>query len=438
MIDPAHAIDITLPPSQRVPNGVQVNPPPQGITLYFSHYASIIPPWGNDVVSRDEKLRDFWPTESFLSGAICSQVGRYSSFPYTLDGPERMTHIYESVFENCENGQGFTAMMTKVCFDMFTQDNAGFIELIRTSDSPAAPVISMRHKDAARCYRTGNWDVPVIYTDLQGRAHLLKWYQIIPIAEMPAPQEHLRGIQYSVVTRILSAAQVMQAIQQFMHEQVGGLRHHKLHLVGGFNQEIIDTTMKEKIANAESQGRQVYVDPMLLAALSPEGRVTHEEIELSSLPPDFDVDKFMKWYIANISLSWEDEYSSFAPLPGGNLGTAQQSETMADKARSRGPARFMRILEHIFNFYGVLPKNVKMKYGEQDPIADKEKTMLFWRISQILKQLVETGVITPQVAQLMLRDAGYLKKEYLELLGQTDPTPQSVNSDNPMTSAGNA
>lgn len=435
---PVHAIDVTLPPSQRVPNGVEVNPDSinhgafaGSLTMYFSQIAESIPAWGKNPVIRDEKLRDFWPTESTLSSAMCAQVGRYASFPYTLDGPERMTRIYETIFECCENGEGFISMMTKVCHDLFEQDNGAFIELIRTKDDPAAPVVSMRHKDASRCRRTGNWDSPVIYWDLDGNAHLLKWYEIIPLSEMPCSIERYRGLQYSVLTRILRAAQVMQVIQQFMYEQVGGLKHHEIHLVGGFNQDLMDSTMAQKREGARAEGRVVVVDPMILAALSPEGRVTHEVIKLNQLPENFDYDMFMKNYINNIALGWEDEYQSFAPLPGGNLGTAQQSQTMADKASSKGPARFMRIMEHKFNFYGVLPKSVKMKYGEQDVLTSEHKIMQFWRFSQILNQLVDKNIITQPIAQLLLRDSGFLKKEYLQLLGQPDPTPQSVNSDNP-------
>lgn len=434
-VAPARLVDVTVPPSERFDNkGVQVNPDinaPQGFTFYMSGFADTLPKWGTDVIHRDEKLREFWPTESTLASAMCSQIARYASFPYTLDGPERMTHIYESIFEACENGEGFISMMTKVCHDLYGQDNGGFIELIRTRDDPRSPVISFRHKDAARCRRTGNWDTPVIYWDLENKAHAMRWYQIIPLSEMPSPDETKKGLQVCVLSRILHAAQVIQAINDFMREQVGGLRHHKLHLIGGFNQTLIDDTLKQKLAEAQAAGRAYSIDPVLLAALHPEGRVTHEEIELSSLPDNFDIDNYMKWFIEIIALGWEDEYQSFAPLPGGNLGTATQSQTMADKARSKGPAVFMRLIEHKFNFYGVLPRSIRMRYGSQDVVADQQKIMQLWRYSQILKLLIDSKTITPEVAQLMLRDSGHLKKEYLTLMGQVDPTPQSVDSDNP-------
>lgn len=427
-IDRAYAPDVTLPPLERVPNGVQTFEKDQGFVLYLGARADSFPIWGIETVSRDEKLREFWPTEPWVASAFASQIARYSSFPFVLEGPERTTAIYNAIFNGCEEGEGFQTMMIKFCTDLFTQSNGGFLELIRTSDSPVAPVVSMRHLDAARCRRTGWPNQPVIYWDLKQKPHIMEWYQIISMTEMPSPNILHRGIQLCILDRILKAAQIMKAILQFKQEKVSGLRHHKLHLVGGFNQDLLDSTMNNKIALARGQGYTSYVDPMILAALRPDGRVTHEEIDLESLPPDFNEDIFMKYYIGNIALAWEDDYQSFFPLPGGNLGTGQQSETLAQKSRSKGPAVFMRLVEHKMNYYGVLPKSVSMRYGEVDPAADAEKIQVFWRFTDLLAKALDSGLITPEIGQLMLRDAGYLKPEYLKLLGQKDPTPQPVTN----------
>lgn len=431
VVDRIHQIDVTLPPSERVPPGAQVQPLDDGwgYVFWMGVRADTFPEWGLDPITRDVELRKFWPSEPFLASAFGSQIARYAGFPFTLDGPSRMTSIYESIFEGCENGHGWQSMMTKIVTDIYTQCNGGWMELIRTSDSPTAPVISMRHMDAGRCRRTGRWDEPCIFYDLYENPHLMKWYQCIEFTELPSPNLIYRGLQVSVLDRILKAAQIMKAIQQFKLERVTGLKHHKLHLIGGFNQGILDDTMKQKLAIARGAGLQNYVDPVILAALNPEGRVTHEEIDLNELPPDFDEEVFMKYYIGNISLAWEDDYTSFFPLPGGNMGTATQSETLQNKSKSKGPAVFMRMVEHKLNYYGVLPKSVKMHYGETDPASDRQKVDLIWRFAQYLKLLLDSSVITPEIGALMLRDAGYLKPEYLLMLGQTDPTPQPVSSD---------
>lgn len=435
MIDQrASAVDTAIAPMDRNPNGAETLEDYKkdgGYVLYLAHRADNFPAWGFDPINRDIALREFWPTEPFLASAFGSQIARYSSFPWVLEGPERTTAIYDSILNGCENGAGWQTMMMKLVTDIYTQSNAGWLEVIRTSDSPSAPVVSLRHMDAGRCRRTGYPDTPVIYWDLREKPHIMKWYQVIEFPEMPSPNILHRGLCLCVLDRILKAAQIMKAIQQFKLERVTGIKHHKLHLLGGFNQEILDSTMAQKMAVARSTGYVAYADPVLLAALRPDARITHESIDLNELPPDFNEEIFMKWYIGNISLAWEDEYQSFFPLPGGNLGTAQQSQTMADKARSKGPAVFMRMVEQKFNYYGVLPRTIKFRFGEVDQAADAQKMQVFWRFSALIKMLVETKVITPEIAQLMLRDAGYLKPEYLKLLGVVDPTPQAVSSDNP-------
>lgn len=437
MIDRASAPDVTVAPLDRVPDGVQdyserKNSYGDSYVLWLAGRADVFPAWGTNLVERDALLREFWPTEPYLASSFGSQISRYAGFPYVLDGPERTTAIYNRILNGCEDGQGFQTMMTKVVTDMFTQSNAGWMELIRTADAPTAPVVSMRHMDSGQCRRTGYPDTPVVFYDLRGKAHLMKWYQVIEFPEMPSPNIHHRGLQLSVLDRILRASQIMKAIQQFKLERVTGLHHHTLHLVGGFNQNILDETLKQKLAAAQGQNRQAYADPVLLAALRSDGAVTHEEIKLSELPPDFNEEVFMKWYIGNIALAWEDEYQSFFPLPGGNLGTAQQSQTMADKARARGPATFMRLVEQRFNFWGVLPNNIKFVYGEQDPTANQQQIQLAWRFAQMLKLLLESNTVDQKVAQLMMRDAGFLKPEYLKMLNPEEVPPAAVESDNPI------
>lgn len=433
MADLPTTVDVTLPPMSRVAQGVESleqfdQNKGGGYVIWLGHKGDTFPKWGYDPINRDRQLREFWHTEPFLASAFGSQIARYSSFPWVLEGPERTTAIYESILNGVENGEGWQNMMIKLVTDLFTQSNGAWLEIIRTSDNAGAPVVSMRHLDAARCRRTGYPNTPVIYWDLEGIPHLMQWYQVVEFTEMPSPNILHRGLQLSVLDRIINAAQLAKAIQQFKLERVSGIKHHKLHLIGGFNQTILDTTMAQKLAGARGAGNQYYADPVMLTALNPNAHITHEQIDLNELPPDFNEEVFMKWYIGNISLAWEDDYQSFFPLPGGNLGTAQQSQTMADKSRSKGPAVFMKLIERKFNYYGVLPKNITFSYGEADPSADLQKAQLLFRFGQSMKMMLDSKLLTPEIAQLMMRDAGFLKAEYLTMLGHIDPTPQPVTS----------
>lgn len=431
------AIDVTQAPTTRVPAGVKEYPkdyPADNIVFWFSQFAEQIPQWGTNPVQRDLELRNFWPSEPNLASAFGSQIIRYATFPYVLDGPSRTTAIYDSILNAVEDGEGWQTMMVKVVQDLYCQDNGAFIEIIRAEDSPTSPMVSLRHMDAGQCRRTGRPDEPVIYWDFYGRAHIMKWYQVILLSELPSPIQRFRGLQLSVLSRILKAAQIIKSIYQFRHEEVSGLKHHKLHLLGGFNQDILDSTLEQKLAAAKAQGFQNYVDPVLLATLSPNGQVTHEEIDLNALPRDFNEDVAMRLYIQNIALAWEDDYTSFAPIHTTGLGGTNQAETMSNKSRSRGPKAFMNYIEHKFNYAGVLPSTVKISYGEQDPIADMQKLQQGWRFAQMLNLLITAQVLTPEVAAFMLRDAGFLRPDYIAYLGIDHVPDAIVDSARPLLS----
>ena len=58
-------------PKQAIAESIQVQPEPEAysgqfLTLLLASAADYITPWGMNQVRRDQQLRDFWPTESYL------------------------------------------------------------------------------------------------------------------------------------------------------------------------------------------------------------------------------------------------------------------------------------------------------------------------------------------------------------------------------------
>jgi len=436
----ASAPDLTQAPSQRIgaddglvlPGDQGRKPTPMGspggLVLWLAGEADLITPWGTNQVARDIELRKFWPTENILASGLCSQAARFAAFPWELEGPERTTAMYRRILQGCEHGEGWQALWVKTLIDLFSQDNGAFIGIERTADNPGAPMVSMEHLDAGQCRRTGHWDYPVIYWDSKGLAHLLKWYQVWHMSEMPSPVERHRGIQMCVVSRCLRAAQIMRSISTYKEEKLGGQWENTLHLVSGVAQDLIDGARASGREEARAEGMTRWMRSAILATMDPTAPVTHEEINFAGLPDNFDEEIWMKWYITMLALAFLDEYQSFAPLPGGNLGTAQQSQTMAQKGLAKGPAQFMTMVERGMNFGGLLPATCTLTFGGKDSADDERKTNLQWRRSQIYGGYFKMGMPLPVILQIM-RDNGDLKAEYLALAGAgNDPTPEPVQS----------
>lgn len=388
--------------------------------LYMARKADEFMPWGAMPAQRDAQLRAFWHTEPILASAIFSTISRYAAFGWQLDGPKRLSKIYTKLLHSSEFGQGWMPFIIKVLVDLFTQDNGAFIEIVRTDDSPTAPVLGLNHLDSAHCVRTGRVEDPVIYIDSAGIQHKMKWYQIIPLSEFPSPVENMRGMQYCVVTRLLRAAQIMRDISVYKQEKISGRFTGNVWLVGGVQTKTVRDAIKQHELEADNRGLIRYIQPAIIGSLDPTATVSAEKLELASLPEGYDEEKSFRWYVNQLALAFGGDYQDYAPLPGGNLGTAQQSEVLHLKARAKGPRLFMSILEHHFNYHGIMPNTLTFAFGDQDVSEDTEKTKLKLLRAEERAMRIKSGEISPEVARQLAVESGDLDPSYIAMLEQFD------------------
>jgi hypothetical protein len=406
------------------------SPPAADLVITLATIADDIYAWGKYPAYRDKQLREFWPTENMLAGAIYSTVSRYASFNWLLTGPPHSKAIVQKVLQSSEFGAGLSQLFVKVLIDLFTQDNGAFIEVVRTSDNPTAPVVTLNHLDSGQCIRTGRRDEPVKYIDADGKIHRLKWYQVIPLAEFPSPIEKMRGMQVCAVSRILRAAQILRDVSIYEREKISGRFNRAVHLVGGIQRKTIEDAMTRQSEEANNIGTIRYLQPLIISGIDPTASVSHEIIELASLPDHFNKDELLKWYINQLALAFGTDYQDYAPLPAGNVGTSTQSETLDRKARGKGPRLFMTLIENAFNFRGIMPSTVKFSFGEQDYIEDINQAKLRLLRAQERQVRISSGEITTQVARQLAVDFGDLPVQYVELMGEEDFTPTSTTSGN--------
>lgn len=428
---------------------------PADVVFYLAGVADDIPVWGTNVRGRDRALREFYKSESMLSGTVYGTAARYASFKYVLSGPARQVAIMQRILHNSEHGQGWQKLMMKAVKDELSQDNAGFIEAIRVEDSWKSPVIQLNHLDAGRCQRTGNWETPVVYTDIYGGMHKLKWYQVYDVAEYPDPDERYRGYQQCAVSRLLTGAQTMRDIAVYEREKVNGRNPSAIHLIVGIQQARIDNMMKLAQNDSEQAGYTRYQLPFMIAGLDPNAHLGHEQIDLRSLPDGWDKAESFREYIILLALAFGIDPQDIAPLQGHGLGSGGQSQILATKSRGKGPSLFMSTIEHMMNFHGIMPTNVTFHYQEQDDAENETRTNLAWRRTQMYAMLAKptkstgnTPVNTPgaataagasdnagggdgqpilpvKIIRQMMRDNGDLKQEYLDAIGEADITPQT-------------
>ena len=407
-----------------MPTNVIVEPQngtsPANFIIYLSSLADEIPAWGSMPAARDKALREFWPTEPILASAIYSTASRYAALEWDLEGPPKTVKEVSNWLHGVELGEGWIPFMLKTLIDLFTTDNGAFIEVVRTGDSPTAPVISLNHLDSSKCVRTGIHATPVTYYDLVGKGHLLKWYQVIPLAEMTSPIQEMRGMQMCAVSRLLRAAQIMRDISIYKKEKISGRFTKAVNLIGGIQTRVIEDAFAKQQAAATAQGLTRYIQPVILGSLDPTATVSVATLQLANLPDNFDEETNMRWYINQLSLAFGSDYQDFAPLPGGNLGTSQQSVTLDRKGRGKGTRLFINMIEHIFNHHGILPSTVTFEFTEQDMAEEAALSQLKKSRADTRAARIASGEITPQVARQIAVVEEDLDPKYLPELEAAD------------------
>jgi len=419
-------------PKEAIAESVQVQPKPESaqwhgtigdyLTIGLASVADQVTPWGRNVRIRDRQLREFWPTESYLAGAMVNVSFRNTAFDWEIKSEsdavvKAVTEMLKAAIAG--DSFGWVPFMNKLSEDLYSQDNGAFIELIRdpgmdaTSKfkGPMAPVIGIAHLDAGQCFRTGNAETPVLYEDRDSVLHKLKWYEVIPLSDYPSAIERMNGVGYCAVTRSLRLAQIMKSIAVFKDEKISGRHFKAIHLVGGVSRTELDDAKKRTGEDADNKGLTRYMDPVIVASLDPEKPVSVATLDFASLPDGFDYDQEMQWYIAGLALDFGVDYQEFAPLPGGNIGSSAQSAILHKKSSGKGPRVFMRTLIESFKNYGVVPRNADMVFNDRNEQEEIEKQEIRTKATEEAVMAVRAGILTPEAARQDLVSRGIYTKE---------------------------
>lgn len=378
-------------------------------------FADDITPWGTAVKARDKELRSFITVEPLFASALGTVIARNSAFSWKLEGPPRKVDRYHEVLTMANFGKGWTDLIAKVSMDLYTQDSGAFVEIIRERNSADAAVVGLASLDASRCYPTGIPETPVVYVDQQAKYHLLKWFQVIQLLEMPATYEGLPGLHYCALTRMLRAVRILRDISIYLQEKIGGRQTRAIAMLRGISAESMRNAVTVSQAANDAAGYMRYSMPVMVSSVDPTAEVDFKMLELASLPDNFDLDLTNKQYVMQLALAFLTDYQEFAPLPGGGLGTSSQSEILHLKNRGKGPGLFMKLITQAMNFF-VLPQDLEFSFDEQDAEAEKVDAEVRKLRAEERALRITSAEISIAVAQKRALEAGDLTQEQFDEL----------------------
>ena len=399
------------------------------LVFYMAGLADGVPAWPS--VDRDKFLDNIWKEESLLSGAVYSMCAKVGALDFRLKGPRNAVKRNKTMLQGSDLGNGWIRFVMTTTLDMLTQDNGGFIEVLRPPGaSPATSAAGIAHLDSQKCTLTGDPEFPVIYIDSHNRQHLLAWYQVISLVDLPSAREEHLGKGFCAISRILRTAQMIRDVALYKRQKLSGKRVPGILFVNGARRNDVKAAItRSMIEESENLDRTLYTGPVIVSGQDSTSNVSAQLVELASLPDGYNEDTLFKWYITSLALAFGTDYSEFAPLPGGGLGSSSQIEGMAARARGKGPGIILQQIEYAMNHY-VLPNTVEFQFVSSDPSAETQRIELAHARARERALRVNSEEITPlQALRLAVTEGDAPESFLLEAENQLLPEEETDTED---------
>lgn len=371
--------------------------------------------------------------EGNWSSALSIAITQMASLSWSVESdiPLRVKQAQE-MFHTVESGAGWIHFISKHLRDYLTCDNGAFIEVIRATSAYGSRILGLVHLDSKRCTRTGNPDIPVLYRDTQGNIHELKYYQVISLVDMPAPETTWNGIGLSAASRAYDAIQSFAYTEQFIKEQLTGSNPNNLEFLSGISDQQLKKAVKAAKAESEARGMVLYRGAAIIPMLDLVN-MQHVSIPLAKLPDGFNYETKLKITLQRYANAIGLDVQDLLPLSGQALGTGAQSQVLNNKAKGKGLESWKQDFVHVLGQY-VLQPGVTFTFSEYDLQDETAKATLTGSRATNAKTMIESGMITADKGTQYMVDLDELPEEFLT---QPDQTPETrlTDMDNPTDQA---
>ena len=309
---------------------------------------------------------------------------------------------------------GWIPFLSKQLRDYNNTNNGCHYEIIRQSEAYGSKILGIGHLSSKACYRTGDPENPIIYRDKIGREHLLKWWQVVSMADLPESDEWFFGAGLCAAERAYSQIIKMSAVERYVYEKVSASRPLAIHIVNGMMSDDFNTLIQDTQDQQAQKGLSSYMGAIIMATLKPDIAPALVTIPLAELPDGFNAEEERARsdliYANALGLDPQD----LRPMSGQQLGAGAQSAVLHEKAKGRGLVSFRQGFVHNMNEL-VLDDKTKFLFTEKD-YDDQEKTA---QISS-LRADVATKRITAQITSA---------EQERQLMVDTDELPKWVIPD---------
>lgn len=409
--------------------------------VYGAPQYSPLPAWWS--LQRDFVLRSTVHREAMWADAVYKAITKTAALGWTIEDTEDSkvrTKRGQDIFMTALAGmhRGWVPFISMHLRDYLLTDNGAFVEIIRSSSAAGSRILGIGHLDSARCTRTGDPDIPVLYRDRLGKWHEMRWWQVMTFADQPDPSETWNGVGFCAGSRAFLTISKLAAIEQYVYEKVSGDGATEISLVKGLSPSSLESAIITADGEQKRKGA-VYYKGKIVVPIMGDAPLENVNIQLKNVPDGFDAkqerDNAYIIYANALGIPVQD----IQPLSGQGLGTGTQTIILAEDAEGQGLAAWRSDWVHKQNEY-ILPESTTFSWSNRHDVRDQKakaevRDLQATTIQKLVGNPTAPGVISTQQGLNLAADWDVVPPEFVPEGGDVTPGGSLSDDEKPIDTA---
>jgi len=316
---------------------------------------------------------------SMFRGIISGLTKRLQSLPYEIKSPEEDNSKWDDLirFANFDNWENF---ISQFIINYSIYDTGAFVEIIAPGNpqkEPTGAATGIAVLDSRRCYPTGDPMYPVIYMSADGKQHIMHRSRIVQFLDMTERNEDLPGWGDSALSRCITPVFREILMAQYMRASLDDMPAPGFAIARNLTEQQVIQQMS-KMNDRQDNDQDMLGRLVFFFGTNTDIEVSIDFVQFQKEFSGFDPDKLAamnaKYMASGVGVDLQD----FWELSGKGIGTATQSQVLAEKSKGRALGRLIKGIERMIN--DVFPDDVEFlfKYRNEEEDLERAQTAQAW------------------------------------------------------------
>lgn len=382
----------------------------------------ILPPWGTR--ERERALRFMYRHEYnwLVQSAFAGLIKKVEATPWEIKGRRRVDY-FADVLRRADFGRGWDSLLSKVLLDFLRQDAGGFVELIAPGNprrAPTGPVTGVAPLDSLNCWPTGDPEYPVLYTNTDGRMHVLHHTRVLQLIDQPDSDQRRPGYGLCAMSRAASIAMRQILVGRYVEQKLDDKPPPGIVTASNLTEQQRNVAFAAYMREQGNDERPPWGRTMWLYGVDPEHEAKLDHLTFAQAPESWGFVEYTNLDVNAVAAALGVDVQEIWQLTGGNLGSGQQSQILHAKSQGKAYGNILTSLERLIN--QMLPDSLEFQFKRRDPFEAQERasTATLWASfvrsvgntlseqeqRRLLANMVEAyaGTVTDETGQILRRD----------------------------------